>query len=240
MRLFIIFSLVQASIALNNCGKNPGDCEANNCKGWNDPPTGVATCSDGLYIGCPCKYTCGKYSSNCNLYGCDGVNNPATGVGYCTGGKYRGCDCVSVCTPDQTEFWNCNDSRCNGINQPHGLLGLCKSSTARNCPCASVCAQHDRSCDSDGCNGVDGFCTAGQYIGCSCGSPCGNTEIGPCNGKGCNGVSDPSNPFGPFGVCTSSSLDGCACTNVWGDRTGPCNNSRTICVSLGSVYMTLQ
>ena len=200
-----------------NCGTTPGDCSKNGCQGINIQAYYKAICTAGKYVGCGCQYTC-KSGIQCSDSQCRGINNPINKGGTCMAGKYAGCDCKSVCGKTNGP---CNQNSCAGLNNVRGMQGVCTNGKYNGCFCNSVCGNRDGPCNSNNCNGVNSICTKGDYIGCPCGTACDNITPRKCNAKGCNGINSPS--FG-LGYCTSTAMNGCACTNICGTKNGPCKN----------------
>jgi hypothetical protein len=125
----------------NVCNNSVNSCNANGCRGFNEPQQidgtgGTGKCTEGQYKGCPCKDVCNGSTNSCSDNDCNGVNDPLTETAMCMKFDQE--------TDDKGKY--------------------------KGCPCTYTCGKNINSCSLNGCDGdpVTSRCRAGKYKGCFC------------------------------------------------------------------------
>ena len=141
------------------CGQN-GPCNTQTCFGLNNVRGQHGLCTGGISNGCFCNSVCGDHDGSCTSNNCQGVD------GVCTAGDYHGCSCGTAC--GNLEIGKCNDNGCNGVNSPSAGLGVCTSAQLKGCACTNICGTKNGPCSNKQCQGSNGVCKGGPFIGCYC------------------------------------------------------------------------
>jgi hypothetical protein len=125
----------------NVCNNSVNSCNANGCRGFNEPVRndgtgGTGTCKEGQYKGCPCQNVCNGSVNSCSDNDCNGENNPLTGTAMCLKidqetddkGKYKGCPCKYECG---TAINSCSLNNCDG----DPATSRCRGGKYKGCFC---------------------------------------------------------------------------------------------------------